>query len=162
VVRALGNGAETLIHVGESGFWFGEYAMLSGAPAIASVVAAANTSALLLPTSAFERLVADEPRHYPHFARLLTERFATVFRYASEARAAAAEEWLRTRLHGLAERGRLDAVVEGPVDITVSQAELATMVGVSRQTLCMLLGRLQARGMIEVGYRKIRVLTPGR
>jgi DNA-binding Lrp family transcriptional regulator len=40
----------------------------------------------------------------------------------------------------------------------VSQAELATMVGVSRQTLCMLLRRLEERGVIEVAYKKIRVL----
>jgi predicted transcriptional regulator of viral defense system len=32
------------------------------------------------------------------------------------------------------------------------------MVGVSRQTLCMLLGRLQERGQIDVGYKRIRVL----
>lgn len=161
VVRGLGK-PETLIHVGEAGFWFGEYALLAGTPAIASVVAAADTRALLLPASEFERLVADEPRYYRHFTRLLTERFATIFRYASEARAVAAEEWLRTRLQGLAERRRLDARADGPVDISVSQAELATMVGVSRQTLCMLLGRLQARGMIEVGYRRIRVLPSAR
>jgi CRP-like cAMP-binding protein len=159
VVRRLGDSPETLIHVAEAGFWFGEYALLSGAPAIASVVAASNAKVLLLPAAEFERIVAEEPRYYPHFTRLLTERFATVFRYASEARAVASEEWLRTRLNGLAERRQLDAPAEGPVEITVSQAELATMVGVSRQTLCMLLGRLQERGLVELGYRRIRVLA---
>lgn len=162
VVRGFGEGPETLIHVGEAGFWFGEYALLSQEPAIASVVAAASTRVLLFPAVEFERLMARQPNYYPHFVRLLTERFATVFRYASEARAVAAEEWLHTRLNGLAERRRLDAPGEGPIDITVSQAELATMVGVSRQTLCMLLGRLQARGLIEVGYRRVRVLAPSR
>lgn len=158
VVRRLGDSPDTLIHVGEAGFWFGEYALLSGQLAIASVVAASNAKVLLLPAAEFGRIVAEQPGYYPHFTRLLTERFATVFRYASEARAVAAEEWLRTRLNGLAE-SRLDAPGVGPVEITVSQAELATMVGVSRQTLCMLLGRLQARGLVEVGYRRVRVLA---
>ena len=52
---------------------------------------------------------------------------------------------------------RLDAQIQGPIDINVSQTELATMVGVSRQTLCMLLGRLQERGQIDVGYKRVRV-----
>jgi CRP-like cAMP-binding protein len=61
-------------------------------------------------------------------------------------------------LQDLAAIRRREAQVSGPVDITVSQTELATMVGVSRQTLCMLLGRLQEYGRIGVSYRKIRVL----
>ena len=44
----------------------------------------------------------------------------------------------------------LQGQVCGAIDITVSQAELATMVGVSRQTLCMLLRRLEDRGVVEV------------
>jgi CRP-like cAMP-binding protein len=65
---------------------------------------------------------------------------------------------LWTRLQDLAAIRRLDAQIQGPVDINVSQTELATMVGVSRQTLCMLLGRLQERGQIDVAYKRIRVL----
>jgi DNA-binding transcriptional regulator LsrR (DeoR family) len=40
----------------------------------------------------------------------------------------------------------------------VSQAELANMVGLSRQTLNALLADLQARGLVEVGYRRVRLL----
>jgi CRP-like cAMP-binding protein len=158
VVRLISESDEALIHVGEPGFWFGEHGLLSGRVSIASVIATSNVQTLLLPVSEFQRIVADEPRYYPLFAALLFERYATVFRYASEARAVPAEDWLWTRLQDLASIRRNDARIQGPIDITVSQAELATMVGVSRQTLCMLLGRLQERGRIAVGYRKIRVL----
>ena len=158
VVRAIAETEQALIHVGEPGMWFGEHGMLSGQPALASVVATTNARTLLLPVADFQRIVADEPRHYPQFAALLFERFATVFRYASEARSVPAEDWLWTRLQDLAAIRRLDAQIQGPVDINVSQSELATMVGVSRQTLCMLLGRLQERGQIDVGYKRIRVL----
>jgi len=158
VVRGIGESEQALIHVGEPGTWFGEQGMLSGRSALASIVATTHARTLLLPVAEFQRIVADEPRYYPHFAALLFERYATVFRYASEARAVPAEDWLWTRLQDLAASRRRDAQVEGPVDISVSQAELATMVGVSRQTLCMLLGRLQERGQIDVGYKRIRVL----
>ena len=157
-VRGIGESDEALIHVGEPGFWFGEHGTLSGRVSIASVVATSNVRTLLLPATEFQRIVADEPRYYPSFASMLFERYATVFRYASEARALPAEDWLWTRLQDLASIRRNDAQIEGPVDITVSQAELATMIGVSRQTLCMLLGRLQERGRIAVGYKRIRVL----
>lgn len=158
IVRGVGESDEALIHVAEPGFWFGEHGMLSGKPAIATIVATTNVRALLLPAAEFQRIVAAEPRHYPCFAALLYERYSTVFRYASEARAVAAEDWLWTRLQDLAAIRRRDAQLSGPIDITVSQAELATMVGVSRQTLCMLLRRLEERGVIEVAYKKIRVL----
>lgn len=163
IVRGVGESEEALFHVGEPGSWFGEHGTLSGLPAIASVVATTSVRVLLLPRAEFQRIVAAEPRHYPFFATLLYERYATVFRYATEARSMAAEEWLWTRLRDLAAIRRREAQISGTIDITVSQAELATMVGVSRQTLCMLLRRLAERGMIEVGYKKIRVLprTPG-
>lgn len=158
VVRGVGDADEALIHVGEPGFWFGEHSMLSGKPAIASIVATANVRVLLLPGAEFQRIVTEEPRYFALFARLLLERYATVFRYASEARALAAEDWLWSRLQDLAAIRRREAQVTGPVDVTVSQTELATMVGVSRQTLCMLLGRLQERGRVGVSYRRIRIL----
>jgi CRP/FNR family transcriptional regulator, cyclic AMP receptor protein len=158
VVRGIAGSEQALIHVGEPGMWFGEHGLLSGRSSLASVVATTNVRTLLLPVAEFQRIVAEEPRHYPPFAALLFERYATVFRYASEARAVPAEDWLWTRLQDLAVNRRREAQVEGPVDISVSQTELATMVGVSRQTLCMLLGRLQERGQIDVGYKRIRVL----
>jgi DNA-binding GntR family transcriptional regulator len=50
----------------------------------------------------------------------------------------------------------------GPVSLTVSQADLARMVGVSRQTLNVLLGKLAQAGLIEAGFRHIRVLDAAR
>jgi len=158
VVRRIAESGQALIHVGEPGMWFGEHGTLSGRPALASIVATTNARTLLLPVADFQRIVTDEPRYYPPFAGLLFERYATVFRYASEARAVPAEDWLWTRLQDIAAIRRRDAQIQGPVDINVSQTELATMVGVSRQTLCRLLGCLQERGQIDVGYKRIRVL----
>ncbi len=53
---------------------------------------------------------------------------------------------------------RDDLPTSGPVDLPLSQVELASMVGLSRQRLSTLLGRLAAQGLIEVGFRNIRVL----
>lgn len=70
------------------------------------------------------------------------------------------EAWLPTRLTDLA--GMLAAASGSSVPVTlgVSRSRLATMVGLSRRSLSTLLARLRARGLVEVGFRAIRVLEP--
>lgn len=162
VLRQVGNGDEVLIHVGEPGSWFGEYAVYAAAPSIGSIVAASQVRALMLPAQQFERIVNEEPRYFRHFADLLMEHFAYLFRYMAEAHGLVPEDWLCIRLADLAVLQRHHRPAEGPVDLTISQGDLANMIGVSRQTLNALLARLQARGLIEVGFRRIRVLDEAR
>jgi len=158
-MRSVGEADEGLMHVGEAGLWFGEYPLLTGKLTVGSVIADTAVRLLFLPALEFERLVDQEPRHLRHFARLLGERFALLWRYVAEATGLSPEEWLRTRLLGLVQVKKLNDDSSEAATITMSQTELANMVGLSRQTLNLLLARLQSRGVIEVGYRKIRVLT---
>lgn len=106
----------------------------------------------------FERIVREEPGYFRAFADLLFERYADLFRYLADSHGLAPEEWLRTRLIDHAAVMRRDNPAVDAGVITLSQAELAAMMGVSRQTLSTLLGRLEARGVISVGFRSIRVL----
>jgi CRP-like cAMP-binding protein len=158
VMRSAG----TLMHAAEAGFWFGEYSLLSGAPVVADIVAATGARTRFLPAAEFERVVAQEPGHFRAFVSLLVERYAIDLSQMSDIRRTSAEERVRMQLDNLAALRRLDAHGDGPVDITLSQSELASMVGLSRQTLCALLGRLQDQGLIEVAFRRVRVLGPGR
>jgi CRP-like cAMP-binding protein len=123
-------------------------------------VAATSVRTRFLPAAEFERIVAEEPRHFRAFASLLIDRYAIVLRQMSDIKGLPAEERVRMQLVNLAALRRLDAHVDGPVEISVSQAELASMVGLSRQTLCALLRRLQDRGLVEVAFRRIRVHGP--
>ena len=50
----------------------------------------------------------------------------------------------------------------GSVTLGVTQADLSRMIGISRQTLNRLLGQLQERGLIVLGFRKIIVPEPRR
>lgn len=159
-VRSLSDGDEVLMHVGEPGIWFGEFPLLSGLPSVGSVLADTAARALLLPAAAFQRIVDEEPRYYREFNRLLWERFALAFRLLAEAQGRDPEAWLHSRLIALAETQSGRALQQGTATITMSQEQLANMIGMSRQTLNMLLARLQARGVLEVGYRTIRLLGP--
>jgi CRP-like cAMP-binding protein len=157
-LRSIAGDEEVLLHVGEPGLWFGEYPMLARAPSIGSVVADTATRALLLSAAEFRRIVDAEPRHYWPFCELLCERFALLFKYVAQARGLAPEEWLRERLAGIIHLQRMQRPAQDRATIRMSQSELANMIGLSRQTLNGLLASLQARGVIEVSYRTIRLL----
>lgn len=157
VTKFASDGREVLQHVGTPGVWFGDYACFTGKPSVGSVIAASRIRVLFLSRAEFERIVADEPRHYRSFAALSLERCALLYRYLAEVQGLTPEQILQLRLRDLATQWQEESV-PGPVEVTVSQAELASMVGVSRQTLSGFLAKLAARGAIEVGFRSIRVL----
>jgi CRP-like cAMP-binding protein len=158
-VRSAGDSGEVVLHVGEPGLWFGEYALVTRQAAAGSVIAATAVRTLFLPVAEFERIVELEPRHLRPFACLLGERFAVAYRYIAEEQVLSPAERLMSRLRGIVAMQRRDPADRQPTTISMSQAELANMLGLSRQTLNTLLAGLQSRGLIEVGYRRVRVLT---
>jgi CRP-like cAMP-binding protein len=162
VTRPVGSDAEDLIHVGEPGFWIGEYSLLTGDAAVVGTVAATASRVLLLPRRAFERMVDAEPRWYPPFSALALERYALMVRQLSDTRLLTPENRLRARLADLVELRRAERFGTGPVVLRLSQEELARIVGVSRQTLNVLLATLRATGLIDVGFRSLRIPDPER
>jgi CRP/FNR family transcriptional regulator, cyclic AMP receptor protein len=162
LVREVGTGDEALMHVGEPGYWFGEFAVLTGRPTVATVLAHTPVRTLLLSKAQFDRIVADDPRHYEAFARLALDRYAILIRAFAELRDLAPEPRLRGRLAAMARVRQQDRPSAAPVSLAVSQGDLARMVGVSRQTLNALLGKLRQEGLIEVEFRRIRVLDLAR
>jgi CRP/FNR family transcriptional regulator, cyclic AMP receptor protein len=159
VTRKVGDEQEELlVQLGGPGFWFGDYAVYASVNSIGSIVADTAVTTLALTVREFERIVQENPGYFRAFADLLFERYADLFRYLGESHGLAPEEWLRTRLIDHAAVMRRDNPAVDAGVITLSQAELAAMMGVSRQTLSTLLGRLEARGIISVGFRSIRVL----
>jgi CRP-like cAMP-binding protein len=162
VVATLASGDEALVHVGEPGFWFGEYGVLTGTPTIATFIARSKVHALVLPKTQFDLIVDEEPRYYRYFANLAYERYAALLSAFIEVQEVTADVRLRRRLSAMAQLQQSDRATAGAVTLGVSQAELSQMIGVSRQTLNALLGSLQQQGLIELGFRKITVLDPSR
>lgn len=162
-VREVGDGDEALIHVCEPGFWFAEYAALTGRPTIGTFLAHTPVKALLLSKVQLDRIVAEEPRYYEAFARLALDRYAVLVRMLTEVRDLTPEARLKGRLVLLTQmRMRERSVSSGGVSLAVSQSDLARMIGVSRQTLNALLAKLGQEGLIDVGFRRIRVLDAAR
>jgi CRP/FNR family cyclic AMP-dependent transcriptional regulator len=154
-VCTVGEAREVLMHVGGPGLWTGEYGLLSGARSVGSVVADAPTQALYLSAVDWQRIVDEEPRWLTHFAALVAERFAAAYRAYADAQAMTRDEWVYARLQLVAQVEREHG---SPVPrIQLSQLHLASMVGVSRQTLNAALMRLQSRGLLRVGFRTIEL-----
>ena len=155
-VCAVGEEREVLMHVGGPGLWTGEYPLLSGARSVGSVIADAPTQALYLSAKDWQRIVDEEPRWLAHFAALQAERFATAFRAYAEAQGLTRDEWVHARLRLVAQVEREHGALEPRVRL--SQSHLASMIGVSRQTLNAALARLQRRGLVRVGFRMIELV----
>jgi CRP-like cAMP-binding protein len=155
-VYAVGEDREVLIHVGGPGLWTGEYPLISGARSITSVIADAPTHALYLGAKNWQRMIDEEPRWLRHFAALLADRFAVALRAYAEAQALTHDEWVYARLRLVAQVEREHGARTPRIQL--SQSHLASMVGVSRQTLNAALGRLQKRGLLRVGFRLIELV----
>jgi CRP/FNR family transcriptional regulator, cyclic AMP receptor protein len=162
VIRPVGSGAEDLIYIAEPGFWLGEFSLLTGEPAVVGALAATAVQMLVLPRREFERLVDAEPRWFRPFAKLALTRYGLMIRQLSDTRVLPPEERLRTRLADLVELRRMERAGAGPVVLRISQEELARIVGVSRQTLNALLADLRNEGLVEVGFRAVRIPDPAR
>lgn len=162
LVRDLGGGEEALIHVGEPGFWFGEFGVLTAQPTVVTALAHSPVRALFLPKAQFDLILAEDASYYPAFASLVFARYAALLRAFVEARGLSPEARLRRRLAAMGRLRKQERQNAGPASLAVSQADLARMVGVSRQTLNALLGKLRRERLIEVGFRRIRVLDAAR
>jgi len=161
MVRQAGLGDEGLVYVGEQGFWFGEFAVLMDAPEVlVSVIARTRARILFLPKAEFEGIVRDEPRYFRDFAKLALARAAVFLKAYVQASSLAPETRLLGQLALLTQLKLEEKSRQGPVDLPLSQADLAAIVGVSRQTINRMLGTLAERGLIELGFRRIRILDP--
>jgi CRP/FNR family transcriptional regulator, cyclic AMP receptor protein len=130
--------------------------------AAATAVAMTSVQAFVLPKAAFDRIVDEEPRYYPHFARIVLERFHIVMRFLAESLRLSPDHRLRLRLADLADTKRAQTASDGPaVLLDLSQSELAGLIGLSRQKLNGRLKRLEEEGWVELAPRRIRVLDPG-
>lgn len=160
LTRTLPTGEERLFHVGEPGFWFGEFSVLGAGRTLVSVIADTDVRVQVLPKAQFDRIAEDQPLFYKAIAMLMAERYGALTRYLAAAHGFAPQERLRARLEEILSLQKHTAPGTGPITLNVSQADLAVMIGVTRQTMNALLRELQRKGLLEISFRRIRVLDP--
>jgi CRP-like cAMP-binding protein len=160
LVRQVHEGDESLLFIGEPGFWFGEFAVLTGERTLVSAIAKTRARVLMLPKRAFDCIVEDDPLSYRHFATLGLARASIFLMAYTHASSLEPEARLRGQLALLSHLKHDGHDVDAPVELPYSQTELASIVGVSRQTINHLLRGLVAKGLIEQGFGRVRVPAP--
>lgn len=160
VFRTAASGREKILDLFWPGDFFGEMALLEGSTRSASAETREETTLLLLDRDGFECLVAEYPPVLMHVSRTLSQRLRRantqiedlVFRDC-RSRLARALLDLTVRAGG----GRPD----GPAaDSRIAQHELASLLGMSRETVSRTLLRLQEQGMVRLEGRRVVVVNP--
>jgi CRP-like cAMP-binding protein len=160
VYSRFGIGDNPLLHLAHEGTWAGYGSVISGEPPRATVVARVDTLLARVPRRAMHELLAARPEWWRvmstaamEYGDIAIAAFADMLIPDNERRCACTV----LRISGLRppRRARPDRR-----DVIVTQGELAAMVDLSRTTLVEILRRFERRGLIEQGYRTLRVVDP--
>jgi CRP-like cAMP-binding protein len=158
VERAAGSRVVPLGHRGP-GEIIGEAALLGG-PAHESATVVDDVRTLVLPIAGLKRLFQQDPSVQMALlgsqvdrAVLVQHRLASLLRLGVEARLA---EFLRHASHRWGRAHPAGEIVSAPF----THAEIATLIGSTRETVTLLLGKMKREGVISFDRRRIVVKAP--
>jgi CRP-like cAMP-binding protein len=158
IYSRFGAGDNPLLHIVHEGAWIGYGTVVGRSAPRVSAVARVDTLMAAIPDRVLRSLLGERPEWWEVIA-------SGVMEYGDTAISAYADSLLDDhdrrcasvllRITGLNPplRSRVDRT-----DVPVTQGELAAMAHVSRTTLVQALSRFESRGLVERGYRTLRVV----
>jgi CRP/FNR family cyclic AMP-dependent transcriptional regulator len=153
ISHSASDGRLALLLVADAGTWFGETSVLDGGPRYSDALAVGPCELLHLDMAEFRRLSQQQVAHYAAFAKLLCNHHRLAMDHIAGLGALPVAVRLAQRLLFFA-RPSTDGR-RGDEAVPLSQEQLASVVGVSRQALSAHLKDLERRGIIALGYRTI-------
>lgn len=154
-----GADAPVLVDLFQPGEWFGQAGLLPAARRAVTATAAAETRLLLVPRSAFRRLVRDAPEMWMCFAELDRTHLEKLLRVQSERAPRSPLAAVAGRLAGMARVRRSSGEI---APVWLSQSEVAELVGLERKAAHRALAQLEAAGAVQLGYRRLDILSAGK
>jgi CRP-like cAMP-binding protein len=152
-------GQEISVTLFRDGDFFGELSLLDGHERSASAVAMRVTTTLTLHRAAFLQAI----RTYPEIAVTVLEELSARIRHTNTyiehlASTSAPQRVIRTLLdladqHGVTEQGTTR------IDLHLTQDDLASLAGTTRETVNRVLGGLREQGLIRVERARLSVLN---
>jgi CRP-like cAMP-binding protein len=130
------------------GSFFGEISLFDGLPRTHDALALEKSELLIVPTQKFHALLAEKPALAKHFLHVLSAKLRLCFAALDALSLQGVPERLAQRLLWLAERG-------GKRAVTVSQTDLALMVGATRQSINKQLKAWERAGLVALRGRRI-------
>ena len=147
------DGREMMINEMRKGDLFGELGILTSRDRSTSAIARSDSEILVIPRTAFLRIVDDEPE----LTRRMLELTVTRLQMSSERESALVFMDAQARLaHLLLDLDRQEAETGY---ITISQDELAQRTGLIRQTVAKALGNWRRKGYLLTGRGRIVLLN---
>jgi CRP-like cAMP-binding protein len=153
-------GQEAILVMLDSGESFGEFALLDEQPRSATIETTTPTEVVSLRKDDFYRLI----RQYPDIAlallRVLTKRLRDTDQLVQDAAFLDVGERLAKKLLLLAETHGRTTERGVELGLQLTQAELASMIGATRESVNKQLGAFRDRGILAVDRQRITILRP--
>ena len=159
VSRWLPSGREVILAFHPAGDWFGEMALLDGQTVPATVTAVVPTTILSLHCSRFVELMTQPPFSLA-LLRTLCARFRDAWRQIEVLTHHHAEARIRMALHQMCGNKGVPTPAGVRIEVPLTHRELASVAGVSRETVTRVLGQLGERGLVHMDGRLIVVPDP--
>ncbi len=154
-------GEELTVDIAGPGEVFGELALLDGRPRSASAEAVEDAVAYTIDRETFKQALATTPGLAAALIELLSARLRHVTAYAESLAFMDVHSRVARALLELADRyGVSGDGIE--IDLDLTQAELATMVGATRERVNRALAVFRSQGLVELRGRKIVLRDPAR
>jgi CRP-like cAMP-binding protein len=158
VSSLAGDGRELVLAFRGPGSILGELAALDQGKCSATVTAIDDLATITLRPSEFHAFLLERPDAAIALLRLLGERLRDADRKRVEFAAMDTPGRVAARIVELADRfGETQPDGSILISLTLSQEELATWVGSSREATVKALGQLRGLGLVETGRKRIRV-----
>jgi CRP-like cAMP-binding protein len=148
-------GTEVLVRSLGPGAWFGELSTLDGGPRPQDAVVSGPTVLLHVSAAAFARLAAGTPELHHDLALLACAHQRAALAFIGQRVA----QPIPARVAGALLGASTDV---GAEPLAIRQAELAVIVGVSRQTLNRTLKAFEREGAIRTRYARIEIVDADR
>ncbi len=148
-------------HLLQPGQWAGDGPTIAGSARLVTLVCSGQSTVLFLSRTAIMKIEAMDPSYWRYFMASMNISLGLAL-------GAIADLMLRDhrkrlvavllRIAGI----RGGASTEAPIDVEVSQSDLATMANVTRTTAAATLRLLVRDGLVSTGYGRITILAPAR
>ena len=155
------SGDEAILATLRPGDFFGELALLDGAPRSATAIAIEPTETYILPRERFRDLIATEPIMREALLATLAAEVRRLTHHVEELHFLDITGRLASRLSRLANESGATTLPDGSIRLAgpLTQGDLAAMIGCTRQSVNKLLGMFTDDGLIRLERDRIVVLN---
>jgi CRP-like cAMP-binding protein len=160
LTTVLGVSETPMMHLGYPVYWLGYGPIMSGQPRRISANAKSAVWLASVPRTTVMGLLGERPEWWQHFLPLALEYGDVAINIAADMLIRGSDRRCAAALLRLSGRRFPDQDGTAPVEILLSQDELAAAANLSRNTTGDVLRKLVEGGLIELSYRCIIVRSP--